>query len=85
MAHYRRAVSPFVESALFIVGPLRRVGGEPMSGVDDLVPLLNGERIGRTVELVVSRKGKCALWRSRPSSAKPRSLKHTTYQEKNSS
>jgi S1-C subfamily serine protease len=31
--------------------------GEPVGGVDDLVRLLNGERIGRFVELVLLKKG----------------------------
>ena len=34
-----------------------RAGGEPVTGVDDLVRLLNGERIGERTEIEVLRRG----------------------------
>jgi S1-C subfamily serine protease len=35
-----------------------RIDGEPVAGIDDLIRLLNGERIGRSLAVVVLRRGK---------------------------
>ena len=43
-----------------------RLDGEPVTGVDDLIRLLNGDRIGRTVSIDVVRRGQLRSFRLRP-------------------
>jgi S1-C subfamily serine protease len=48
-----------------------RLGGEPVTGVDDLIRLLNGERIGQTVAIDVLRWGSLKTFEVRPSERRP--------------
>jgi S1-C subfamily serine protease len=43
-----------------------RLDGEPVTGVDDLVRLLNAERIGRAVSVDVLRRGQLRSFDMRP-------------------
>ena len=43
-----------------------RLDGEPVTGVDDLIRMLNGDRIGRSVEVDVVRRGQLRSFKLRP-------------------
>jgi S1-C subfamily serine protease len=48
-----------------------RVDGEIVTGVDDLIRLLNGERIGRAVAVDVLRRGRLRSFDVLPSERRP--------------
>ena len=43
-----------------------RLDGEPVTGVDDLIRLLNAERIGRAVKVDVLRRGQLRSFEVHP-------------------
>ena len=43
-----------------------RLDGEPVTGVDDMIRLLNGERIGRAVTFDVLRRGQLRSFEVQP-------------------
>jgi S1-C subfamily serine protease len=43
-----------------------RLDGEPVTGVDDLIRMLNGDRIGRAVEVDVVRRGQFRSFKLQP-------------------
>jgi S1-C subfamily serine protease len=47
-----------------------RVDGEPVTGVDDLIRLLNAERVGRDVAFDVLRRGRLRMFNVRPEERK---------------
>jgi len=49
---------PAAESGLVRQDIIVRLDGQPVTGVDDLIRLLNGDRIGRAIEVDVLRLGK---------------------------
>ena len=48
---------PAAVAGLMTLDTIVRADGEPVTGVDDLIRLLNGERIGRSVAIDVLRRG----------------------------
>jgi S1-C subfamily serine protease len=48
---------PAALAGLMTLDTIVRADGEPVTGVDDLIRLLNGERIGRNVTIEVLRRG----------------------------
>lgn len=50
-----------------------RVDGEPVTGVDDLIRLLNADRIGRDVAFDVLRRGRMRAFSVRPAERRPTS------------
>jgi len=50
-----------------------RLDGEPVTGVDDLIRLLNAERIGRTVAIDVLRRGQLRTFELQPGERKSKS------------
>jgi S1-C subfamily serine protease len=53
-------------SYLFSLDIIVRADGEPVTGVDDLIRLLNGERIGRNVAIDVLRRGALRTFELKP-------------------
>ncbi len=51
-----------------------RLDGEPVTGVDDLIRMLNGDRIGRAVEVDVVRRGHSGASSSGRSNVRQRKL-----------
>jgi S1-C subfamily serine protease len=48
---------PAALAGLMSLDTIVRVDGEVVSGVEDLIRVLNGERIGRSIEIDVLRRG----------------------------
>jgi S1-C subfamily serine protease len=57
---------PAQASGLMSYDIVVRLDGEPVTGVDDLIRMLNGDRIGRTVEVDVVRRGQFRSFKLRP-------------------
>jgi S1-C subfamily serine protease len=62
---------PAAESGLMRHDIVVRLDGEPVNGADDLIRLLNGERIGRAVKIDVLRLRKLQTFTVRPSERRP--------------
>jgi S1-C subfamily serine protease len=57
---------PAANAGLMTLDTIVRVDGEPVTGVDDLIRLLNAERIGRTVSIDVLRRGALRTFELKP-------------------
>ena len=57
---------PAANAGLMSLDTIVRVDGEPVTGVDDLIRLLNAERIGRTVSIDVLRRGSLRTFELKP-------------------
>jgi len=60
------AEGPAAKAGLMSLDVIVRADGAPVTGVDDLIRLLDGERIGRTVALDVLRRGQLRSFEVRP-------------------
>lgn len=66
---------PAAESGLMRHDIVVRLDGETVGGIDDLIRLLDGERIGRAVEVYVLRLRKLHTFTLRPSERRPQPAK----------
>jgi S1-C subfamily serine protease len=57
---------PAACAGLMVLDIIVRADGEPVTGVDDLIRLLNGERIGRSVVVNVLRRGQLRQFEVKP-------------------
>ena len=57
---------PAALAGLMTLDTIVRADGEPVTGVDDLIRLLNGERIGRNVTIDVLRRGSLRKFELKP-------------------
>ena len=57
---------PAALAGLMTLDTIVRADGEPVTGVDDLIRLLNGERIGRNVTIDVLRRGSLRTFELKP-------------------
>ena len=57
---------PAALAGLMSLDTIVRADGEPVTGIDDLIRLLNGERIGRNVTIEVLRRGSLRTFRLKP-------------------
>jgi S1-C subfamily serine protease len=58
--------APAALAGLMTLDTIVRADGEPVTGVDDLIRLLNGERIGKTIAIDVLRRGTLKTFDVRP-------------------
>ena len=60
------AAGPAAVAGLMSLDTIVAADGEPVTGVDDLIRLLNGERIGRPITIDVLRRGALRSFEVRP-------------------
>ena len=60
------ANGPAALAGLMILDTIVRADGEAVTGVDDLIRLLNGERIGRNITINVLRRGSLRRFELKP-------------------
>ena len=60
------AAGPAALAGLMSLDTIVAADGEPVTGVDDLIRLLNGERIGRPITIDVLRRGALRSFEVRP-------------------
>ena len=58
--------APAAQAGLMSLDTVVRADGQPVTGVDDLIRLLNGERIGKTIAIDVIRRGSLKTFDVRP-------------------
>lgn len=67
---------PAALAGLMSLDTIVRADGEAVTGVDDLIRLLNGERIGRSVAIDVLRRGQLRSFSVTPSERPARAASH---------
>ena len=70
---------PAALAGLMTLDSIVRVDGAPVTGVDDLIRLLNGERIGRSVTIDILRRGSLRTFELMPRSGPRRGQHESQY------